>query len=1506
MLRLLGSGSFGVVYLCEDKEASSSPSTTPKSTSSGSAYTSPYGGGGSDKQQQQQLVALKVIDLRERSEEERSMAANEATILSGLRHPHVVACMDAFYEPAEDCAEGWLCMAMEYCEGGDLTLFLHSQGTLKKEESEAEEQQQQEDGGMTGTGCWGRGTEGWRSAGGEGLLQSLLALHASSEPPAPRAISSPTTRCHDHPLDEESHVESFLVLDVARQCLDALSYLHSLGVLHRDVKPSNIYLTATGTVKLGDLGVACLLDPTAPFASTFIGTPFYLSPELCLGEPYSYTADIWAVGVVLYEIYTHTLPFKAMNLLAQLHVITDGVYDEEALARPRSFSATRLEALEKQYGPDFLAYEAILRSVLLKLVQAMLNPDPFQRPSAGALLRSFFDMVPSTLARPDVVDHLDSLRSTNISTSHYRPGSGNSSTKGGEGGDNNINNSNFSVDLEHHFAKVPWLALAEEFSAVPLEEGRDKVLLVQHFDQISPVSTPSAAAAPTRQPSAAVAHSSSNAGRPPSSGVVVGQQSSTCTAGGTTAAVSTTNSTSSAPGTTASCTPHPPATVSPLRVFTPHHHLPYVAHHHHHPSPHHHHSPSSTSDTNSSAESLKLDASISRLRPLSSLRKDEKEAGLASLRQLSASATALSTTALQERLHEKLIRFYMRRRQNVLKVRLEERDYQQARNALQNALRCLYQQHYESVVTPAPRAPATTTNPKLVTSNGHTNHPLASCSPPSSPKPRDCPGAVDAATTEQMKLYQAVGTDSGNNHVNIINTNLTGISGNAATALSADTKISGAASTIIAAAATEEALVARLVQHWHWNSPPPLMNCIQPLVKEVRYDALDGSLWESSSIEDSEEDRGLATTPPINRVKAQTKTLFRWSFCFVESDSGDSSEEDDKAAPAAEYDSESDMSVKSAPDSPRAGKATAAGSRADAYEEDMEVDLWKDLRLDPSAPSSPHAARSSLVGHVSSPLHGSDKDKPSSASYRGRSAQSGRTASSEVVMGGKASSSKSCPSSSSSTTEQEEAEEEEEEEEEEAEDDASSSACSSSGEQLYTADYYRDEASGRLRRMFAYTLPVEVCVVDVLDDLPFWVPPPPCSFTARSGGGFGGRSAAIAAAMEGPNTSCFSIDSHETAMTLSSDAQSDAEEEVEEDVGGGDDNGEDLLTNTSAPAAAASLNAAESLGLVTPMGRGYCPHILAPPPRMLDVYAVEPHALSVSAGDGEAAMSFSAPELQELSVSSPGLPARHSLTREERVRTGALTLIIPKRQLGGGMPAMPSVFVPVASRSTSGGVCGTTTTNNTSNSFGNNNNNNNRSGSSLHIVGTGVGGGAPPASRPFLLPTMSLPLKKSPISNPQPESPPMEIPTSPDDYELDVKSETAAALDLLHEDDDDGRKSEQQQAATATPSAARKPPLFTLSLRPMRERTRLSGVRWRLRKARQGLPPDHSFYTESDEGPALWYCESEALGAYALLTDESWFRFQQNLREQHLLHPKDGSPPPPIRLYCVASPAYMK
>ena len=95
---------------------------------------------------------------------------------------------------------------------------------------------------------------------------------------------------------------------MAKQILDALKYLHTNNIVHRDVKTLNIFMAEDGSLLLGDLGVSKILKNDLGLYSR-VGTPLYLPPEIIKYEKYDYKADIWGLGCVMYLLATLNHPF---------------------------------------------------------------------------------------------------------------------------------------------------------------------------------------------------------------------------------------------------------------------------------------------------------------------------------------------------------------------------------------------------------------------------------------------------------------------------------------------------------------------------------------------------------------------------------------------------------------------------------------------------------------------------------------------------------------------------------------------------------------------------------------------------------------------------------------------------------------------------------------------------------------------------------------------------------------------------------------------------------------------------------------------------------------------------------------------------------------------------------------------------------------------------------------------------------------------------------------------
>ncbi|KAJ9287393.1 hypothetical protein DTO021C3_5084 [Paecilomyces variotii] len=256
------------------------------------------------------ILCRKEINYIKMSQKEREQLTAEFNILSSLRHPNIVA----YYHREHLKATQDLYLYMEYCGGGDLGQVIKN---LKATNKYAEEEFV------------------WRI-----LSQLVTALY----------------RCH-YGVDPPEVGSNVLGPGPAKPP-GLKGKQAQYMILHRDLKPENIFLGSDNSVKLGDFGLSKLMQ-SHDFASTYVGTPFYMSPEICAAEKYTLHSDIWAVGCIMYELCQKQPPFNAKTHIQLVQKIREGKFAPL---------------------PDF--YSPELKNVIASCLR--VNPD--HRPDTAALL----------------------------------------------------------------------------------------------------------------------------------------------------------------------------------------------------------------------------------------------------------------------------------------------------------------------------------------------------------------------------------------------------------------------------------------------------------------------------------------------------------------------------------------------------------------------------------------------------------------------------------------------------------------------------------------------------------------------------------------------------------------------------------------------------------------------------------------------------------------------------------------------------------------------------------------------------------------------------------------------------------------------------------------------------------------------------------------------------------------------------------------------------------------
>eukprot|EP00760_Papus_ankaliazontas_P000139 PhM_4_TR10024/c4_g1_i4/m.94870/K08857/NEK1_4_5; NIMA (never in mitosis gene a)-related kinase 1/4/5 len=249
----------------------------------------------------QQYVA-KVLNMELMSQNERRFAMNEVKCLSNCDHPNIIRYV-ADYEH-----EGTILLLMEHAPSGDLRSQVRARSKLQS---------------------------------------------------PPQTTTSPPTPLHAAKTKVKKHFRQDDALTIFAQLCLAVDHIHSANMMHRDIKTQNIFVMPTGLLKLGDFGFTRQYDVTISGTpgGTFCGTPHYLSPEICTHQPYGKKSDIFAMGVVLYELLALEHPFQGTTV-------------EEIKAATLRGQCRPVIDVNPQCSPE-----------LARLCHAMLALDPERRPS---------------------------------------------------------------------------------------------------------------------------------------------------------------------------------------------------------------------------------------------------------------------------------------------------------------------------------------------------------------------------------------------------------------------------------------------------------------------------------------------------------------------------------------------------------------------------------------------------------------------------------------------------------------------------------------------------------------------------------------------------------------------------------------------------------------------------------------------------------------------------------------------------------------------------------------------------------------------------------------------------------------------------------------------------------------------------------------------------------------------------------------------------------------------
>ncbi|GAA6003097.1 hypothetical protein JCM10207_001987 [Rhodosporidiobolus poonsookiae] len=267
---------------------------------------------------------------------------SEISILKRITHRNIVELKDCLKTDTH------IYLIMDYCSAGDLSIYIRKRGDLP----------------------------------------SLTASNAGLLPDARRKEVDPTRVLYPHP--KEGGLNETIVRCFLGQLVDALRFLRSQNVIHRDIKPQNLLLQPAGAadlaaghppgipvLKVADFGFARWL-PSQSMAETLCGSPLYMAPEILRYEKYDAKADLWSVGAVLFEMSVGKPPFRAQNHVDLLRKIERG---EDRIKFPDEKRVEEgSDKVPTKVAPDI---KALIRRLLKRHPGERMSFEDFFRESAA-------------------------------------------------------------------------------------------------------------------------------------------------------------------------------------------------------------------------------------------------------------------------------------------------------------------------------------------------------------------------------------------------------------------------------------------------------------------------------------------------------------------------------------------------------------------------------------------------------------------------------------------------------------------------------------------------------------------------------------------------------------------------------------------------------------------------------------------------------------------------------------------------------------------------------------------------------------------------------------------------------------------------------------------------------------------------------------------------------------------------------------------------------------------